>query len=203
MWQRSWCCRLTDLLPLVLLICIGGSMAEARTKCDSQMPGDFRYEGCGAFCKPEKAQNHCKVCHRTLCRKICIHLRNIKCRATLVACSSADRMRAPMLQFCKCRSCAFCAKLKTPTAAAPTTLPAPEHSKIKKKKKPAEAESNSTPTPTTASAASVPTTAPAATASAPATATGKIPCWSGLKGDFNYRTCGAFCKPAKAANHCK
>ena len=30
----------------------------------------------------------------------------------------------------------------------------------------------------------------------------KVRCVSGIKGDFGYRTCAAFCSEAKKANHC-
>jgi len=115
------------------------------TRCNSPMPGDFRYEGCGAFCKTDKAQNHCK--------------------------------------FCKCRACTFCASSK---ATGTSTLAAQGQAKaVKKKKSGAVREVAS------------------ASALGASVADAKVTCISGLKGDFNFQTCGAFCKPSKATNHCK
>jgi len=136
------------LLPVVL--------GAGRTTCTSSLPGDYRYEGCGAFCKPEKAQNHCK--------------------------------------FCKCRACNFCASAK---AAAASAVPVPSATQVspepplKKKKKKRKLEGSS-------DAAMANANAPPAGSS-----TTKKACASGMPGDFAYETCGGFCKPAKAANHCK
>mmetsp|Transcript_76 Transcript_76/g.302 ORF Transcript_76/g.302 Transcript_76/m.302 type:complete len:216 (+) Transcript_76:37-684(+) len=33
--------------------------------------------------------------------------------------------------------------------------------------------------------------------------TSKVPCHSGLTGDYEYQTCGTFCKEVKAKNHCR
>lgn len=38
-----------------------------RKFCNSTMPGDYRYEACGEFCKAAKAKNHCQYCKCHTC----------------------------------------------------------------------------------------------------------------------------------------
>ena len=48
----------------------GGADAPATTTttkpkrkfCNATLPGDYRYEACGEFCKSAKARNHCQYC---------------------------------------------------------------------------------------------------------------------------------------------
>ena len=98
-------------------------------------------------------------------------------------------------QFCKCRSCDFCASAK---AAAAMSGPAPSVSVVStqpvhKKKNKRQMESKDVSTAATALPLTTTSSSPHA----------KKACASGITGDFAYETCGAFCKPAKAANHCK
>ena len=38
-----------------------------RKFCNSTLPGDYRYETCGEFCKSAKARNHCQYCKCQAC----------------------------------------------------------------------------------------------------------------------------------------
>lgn len=61
------------LLAAALLACCTLTAGEApaepaaatkvkRKFCNSTLPGDYRYETCGEFCKSAKAKNHCQYC---------------------------------------------------------------------------------------------------------------------------------------------
>ncbi|KAL3894322.1 MAG: hypothetical protein SGPRY_013841 [Prymnesium sp.] len=91
-------------------------------------------------------------------------------------------------KFCKCRACVFCKALQE--AAADGT--ASGVAKPKKKKRSSDPEGTPEGEASTAHAA---VTTPSAAS--------RVSCQSGLKGDFNYQTCGAFCKSSKSSNHCK
>jgi len=157
---------------LLLILCAPYS-AAARTRCKTDLVGDYAYEACGAFCKPEKKQNHCK--------------------------------------FCKCRACQFCAGTPPPEPLAPKALPKPvatddqsaapaEVPKLpaprKKKKRTRQMDTAAAPSP-----AELPQ--PAAKSATKSVAKAKTKCSSGIKGDYQFETCGGFCKEAKSTNHCK
>lgn len=93
-----------------------------------------------------------------------------------------------LAQFCKCRACVFCKALQE--AAADGT--ASGVAKPKKKKRSSDPVGTPEGEASTAHAA---VTTPSAAS--------RVSCQSGLKGDFNYQTCGAFCKSSKSSNHCK
>ena len=43
------------------------SVGRAQACCNSTLPGDYRYETCGDFCKSAKARNHCQYCKCQAC----------------------------------------------------------------------------------------------------------------------------------------
>ena len=69
--------RASLLTTLAALLClfVRDSAAEGaapapsakRKFCNSTMPGDYRYEACGEFCKSVKAKNHCQYCKCRTC----------------------------------------------------------------------------------------------------------------------------------------
>ena len=66
-----------SLLAATLLACCTLTAGEApapaaavkvkRKFCNSTLPGDYRYETCGEFCKSAKARNHCQYCKCHTC----------------------------------------------------------------------------------------------------------------------------------------
>ena len=84
--------------------------------------------------------------------------------------------------------CNFCSA----AAAAVPKLPAPK--KEKKHKKERKKKSQTLPTAAASDAAD---------SGAPLRHVEKKKCFSGMKGDFQFETCGAFCKASKKENHCK
>mmetsp|Transcript_72573 Transcript_72573/g.121082 ORF Transcript_72573/g.121082 Transcript_72573/m.121082 type:complete len:343 (+) Transcript_72573:46-1074(+) len=169
------------VFSLFIFVC---HAAAGRNPCLSDLKGDYKYEACGAFCKPEKKQNHCK--------------------------------------FCKCRSCQFCEGSAKPQKPTPTPAPveplrmklAREDNKKAKRKhkrgKQKEPEPTYLPDRTQPPDAEQPASAPTTTATGRETAVHKETaagkrkhCMSGIKGDYQFETCGGFCKENKAVNHCK
>ena len=67
--RRAACTRpaMAPSCRLLLLGLVSFAGVEAKAKkdvCTSSLAGDYAYKACGAFCKPEKSTNHCKVCHQ-------------------------------------------------------------------------------------------------------------------------------------------
>ena len=65
-----------SLLAAALLACCTLAAGETpaatapkvkRKFCNSTLPGDYRYETCGEFCKSAKARNHCQYCKCQSC----------------------------------------------------------------------------------------------------------------------------------------
>ena len=65
-----------SLLAAALLACCTLAAGETpvatpvkakRKFCNSTLPGDYRYETCGEFCKSAKARNHCQYCKCQAC----------------------------------------------------------------------------------------------------------------------------------------
>ena len=65
-----------SLLAAALLACctlaagetpVATAVKAKRKFCNSTLPGDYRYETCGEFCKSAKARNHCQYCKCQAC----------------------------------------------------------------------------------------------------------------------------------------
>ena len=83
-----------SLLAAALLACCTLAAGETpvatpvkvkRKFCNSTLPGDYRYETCGEFCKSAKARNHCQYCKCQSCTF---------CPAEAVAASKRKNARA-------------------------------------------------------------------------------------------------------------
>merc|ERR1719198_586952 len=55
-----------------------------RKFCNATLPGDYRYEACGEFCKSAKAKNHCQYCKCHTCTF---------CTADIIAASKKKQQR--------------------------------------------------------------------------------------------------------------
>ena len=86
---------LRPLLAAALLACCAlaaGADAPATTTttkpkrkfCNATLPGDYRYEACGEFCKSAKAKNHCQYCKCHTCTF---------CTADIIAASKKKQQR--------------------------------------------------------------------------------------------------------------
>ena len=53
----------SDMRLALILACFGTLTTAKGPTCSSNLPGDFKYEACGGFCKEEKAGSHCKCVH--------------------------------------------------------------------------------------------------------------------------------------------
>lgn len=99
-----------------------------RKFCNSSMPGDYRYEACGEFCKAAKAKNHCQYCkcHTcTFCTADMIQAAKTKTRRLLKKKGPFDKKKKKGLKVG--------ASTPTTPGATPTTPGAPV--KLKKKKR--------------------------------------------------------------------
>ena len=83
-----------SLLAAALLACctlvagetpVATAVKAKRKFCNSTLPGDYRYETCGEFCKSAKARNHCQYCKCQSCTF---------CPAEAVAASKRKNARA-------------------------------------------------------------------------------------------------------------
>lgn len=106
-------------------------------------------------------------------------------------------------KYCKCKDCGFCKSTASssfeeesakPTTSAPSNLARKNATKRKRRK--------GTSSEVAAAAPPLKPKASQPSESAAAGAKHKT-CRSGIKGDYMYETCGAFCKEAKKGNHCK
>ena len=108
--------------------------------------------------------------------------------------------KANHCRYCKCKECSFCSgnggkeALDDAARSALQQLPTPGSGgkgNMTRRKKRAGSRNASTGS------------ASHSHSSSSSSGSKHKQCRSGIKGDFNYEMCGAFCKSAKATNHCK
>jgi len=109
-----------------------------------------------------------------------------------------EAKKANHCKYCKCKDCGFCKASASTTSTVPAATSAAPPDEVFKVAASSKKKRRPKAPPSTKEAA----TSPAAKSGGSTERSHKA-CTSGIKGDYMFETCGAFCKAAKSSNHCK